>query len=81
MKTKDDQPADGRISDLTPGHAAPETRRVSAVDPPKRHQSWFSSYNEEWEAFIEEHAIQKNRPGINNDEPESLPRVWNCPHT
>lgn len=76
MKTNPEQPA------ALPQHgpSGTDNRMTSVVDPPTRPHTWFNSYNEEWEAFVEEQAIHKRRPGINNDEPEPLPRVWNCPH-
>ena len=80
MKTNYDQLADGRIMNRIPGQSEPGVHAIPTVDPPERRNNWFSSYDEEWEAFVEEHAILKNRPGINGDEPEALPRVWNCPH-
>ncbi|MES2661379.1 MAG: hypothetical protein V4689_22350 [Verrucomicrobiota bacterium] len=80
MKTNQDQLADGRMMNKQHGQSEPGIQRISAVDPPERRNTWFNSYDEEWEAFVEEHAIHKNRPGINGDEPEPLPRVWNCPH-
>ena len=80
MKTKYDQLADGRIMNKPHGQSEPGIHAIPAVDPPERRNNWFSSYDEEWEAFVEERAILKNRPGINSDEPEPLPRVWNCPH-
>ena len=80
MKTNSDQLPDGRIVPSPHGQSEPEFQWLPAVNPPERHNSWFKSYDEEWEAFVEEHSILKNRPGINSDEPEPLPRVWNCPH-
>lgn len=80
MKTNYDQLTDGRILNKSYGQSEPGIHPIPAVDPPERHTTWFNSYDEEWEAFVEDHAIHKTRPGICSDEPEPLPRVWNCPH-
>ncbi len=80
MKTNYDQLTDGRMMKAPLGQFEPGIRSIPAVDPPEQHHSWFNSYDEEWQAFVEEHTIHKTRPGINGDEPEALPRVWNCPH-
>ncbi len=77
MKTNLDQHAGRRPTDQQPNYGI---HRTPTVDPPERHLSWFDSYDEEWEAFVEQQSIRKNKPGINHDEPEPLPRVWNCPH-
>jgi len=80
MKTNYDQPAGRRISDAKRGDLAEyEFRRIPAVDASEQHLSWFSSYDEEWEAFVKKQALLKNRAGFSSNEPESLPRVWNCP--
>ena len=34
---------------------------------------------QEWAAFLAESTLKKTRPGINHDEREPLPRVWNTP--
>lgn len=80
MKTNLNQIAYGRGSDTRQNHAVSgASHQIPAVSPPERHVSWFSNYDEEWAAFVNEHSISKTRPGINNEEPEPLPRVWNCP--
>ncbi len=79
MKTNPELSAAGRNSDRQSGLAATHAQMHSVVDPPTGPHTWFNSYNEEWEAFVEDQAIHKKRPGINHEEPEPLPRVWNCP--
>lgn len=51
----------------------------SATLLPSRDKNGFRSYDEEWAAFLAESSIKKSRPGINNEVPEALPRVWNNP--
>lgn len=80
MKTNDDQLAHGCVMPPTKGQSESGVQWIPPVAAPERHDNWFKSYDEEWEAFVEEHAIHKTRPGINGEEPEPLPRVWNCPH-
>lgn len=46
---------------------------------PSRDKNGFRTYDEEWAAFLAERSIRKSRPGINNEVPEALPRVWNNP--
>ena len=53
--------------------------RISSPSHPKQHTTWFSSYDEEWAAFLAESSLKKTRPGINHEIPETLPRVWNSP--
>lgn len=79
MKTNLVQHTYGRVSEKSRSLTGSGTRRIPTVDSPERHINWFSSYDEEWVAFVNERSIHKIRPGINNFEPEPLPRVWNCP--
>ncbi len=37
------------------------------------------SYNEEWNAFIQDKTLRRSRSGFDHDETDSRPRVWNCP--
>jgi hypothetical protein len=80
MKAIPDRPAGARIPIAPPAGKRTDPRKVSQVDPPVKRKTWFSSYNEEWAAFLAEKSKMKSRPGLNESEPELLPRVWNCPH-
>jgi hypothetical protein len=80
MKAIPDQPAGARIPIASPAGKRKDPRKVSHVDPPVKRKTWFSSYNEEWAAFLAEKSRMKSRPGLSESEPELLPRVWNCPH-
>ena len=77
MKPNQDQLAGIRNS--LPARTSAKNLKVSSVDPPAIHRTWLTSYDEEWAAFLAESSLKKTRPGINNDEPEPLPRVWNTP--
>ena len=82
MKTiKDQLDASRASSGKARGAAATGVAKTPAVDPPERQVGWFSSYDEEWVAFVQEHAIRREHSGLGHGEPEALPRVWNCPHT
>jgi hypothetical protein len=80
MKANPDQPTGTRIKAAPPAKTFASFHKVSVVDPPVRRKTWFNSYDEEWAAFLAEKSIKKVRPGINSDDPEPLPRVWNSPH-
>lgn len=80
MKANLDQSAGiSAIADL-PAKASTTSHKVSSVDPPVKRKTWFNSYDEEWAALLSENSRCKTRPGINNEIPEALPRVWNIPH-
>ena len=81
MKTQLNPSIFSRGSEKSRDRIAPRTYQTPITSPPERHISWLSSYDEEWTTFVSEHLIHKTRPGIHNDEPEVLPRVWNCPHS
>ncbi len=80
MNAKQDQPLSSRSTGGTLTHTGPGFAPAVHVDPPATRKSWFSSYDEEWSALMAQSAIRKTLPGINNSEPEPLPRVWNSPH-
>lgn len=80
MKANPDQPAGPRLKAGSPARMQPKIHKATDVGPPARRQTWFNSYDEEWAAFLTESSIKKCRPGINNEDPETLPRVWNIPH-
>ncbi|NQX00418.1 hypothetical protein HQ447_07140 [bacterium] len=42
--------------------------------------SWVADYDQEWTAFVEAHALRK-RKSVKEEDNESLPRVWNTPHS
>ena len=79
MKAKPDQLAGSRPAAGSPGQLHPASPAGFPVDPPIKRESWFSSYDEEWSAFLAEKSIHKNRPGINHDDTDAQPRVWNMP--
>ena len=68
-----------RLKADAPAKTYPKFHKVSAVSPPAKRTTWFNSYDEEWAAFLAESSLKKSHPGINNEAPETLPRVWNCP--
>ncbi|MES2920648.1 MAG: hypothetical protein V4819_03835 [Verrucomicrobiota bacterium] len=80
MKANPDQPAGPRLKAAPTAKHYTKSHKASAVGPPARRKTWFSSYDEEWAAFLAESAMRKSRPGINSEDPEALPRVWNIPH-
>jgi hypothetical protein len=78
MKTNIDQPMNGP--------SVSRTDRATAIgfpptptDPPERHFGWFSSYNEEWAAFVQQQSVHRTRSGFDHNDPVPRPRVWNCP--
>lgn len=81
MKANPDQPAGPRLKAASPAKLYTKSHKASAVGPPARRKTWFNSYDEEWAAFLAEKSIRKSRPGINGEDPEALPRVWNIPHS
>lgn len=61
----------------------PTTARTTpqlSVDFTPSRTSWYTSYDEEWAAFLEEKSLHKSYSPENPSEPEALPRVWNSPH-
>ncbi len=81
MNSYPDQPVEGRPhAGSATAFSNPENTKVAPVDPPATRKSWYSNYDEEWADFLARSTKNKKRPGINNEEPESLPRVWNTPH-
>ena len=79
MNANTDQLAGQAPATDSPAKTSTIPSKVSSVDPPARRKTWFNSYDEEWAAFLAESSLKKTRPGINNDAPETLPRVWNSP--
>jgi hypothetical protein len=79
MKANPDQPAGARVNVAAPAGTHKNLHKVVAVDPPVKRKTWFNSYDEEWAAFLAAESMKKSRPGFNSNEPELLPRVWNCP--
>ncbi len=80
MNTNIEQPDARRTAGRSGGLTATGVQSTPAVDPPERHLSWFSSYDEEWVALVKEHEIRRTHCAVHPGEPETLPRVWNCPH-
>lgn len=80
MKATPDQPAGPRLKAAPTAKIHPKFPKASIVGPPARRKTWFNSYDEEWAAFLAECSINKSRPGLNSEDPEALPRVWNIPH-
>ena len=80
MNTNIDQLDARRTIGRTGGLPATGVQSTPAVDPPERHLGWFSSYDEEWVAFVKEHESRRTHSGFFPSEPEALPRVWNCPN-
>ena len=80
MKAIPEPFAGPRLKADSPAKTYTKFHKVSAVGPPARRTTWFTSYDEEWAAFLAESSLRKSHPGINNEAPEVLPRVWNCPH-
>ena len=80
MKAIPDQLAGPRLRADSPAKTYTKFHKVSSVSPPARRTTWFNSYDEEWAAFLAESSLKKSHSGINNESPEALPRVWNCPH-
>ncbi|MES2440758.1 MAG: hypothetical protein V4584_16950 [Verrucomicrobiota bacterium] len=78
MNINSDQHAGSRPIDR-PAKNSAIPPKVSSVDPPARRKTWFNSYDEEWADFLARKSLTKSRPGINSDDPETLPRVWNTP--
>ena len=81
MKATPDQPAGPRLKAAPAARTNVKFHKAPAVCPPARRKTWFNSYNEEWAAFFAEKSISKVRSGINGENPEALPRVWNIPHS
>ena len=81
MKANPDQLAGPRLKAASAAKLSTNIHKASAVGPPARRKTWFNSYDEEWAAFLAEKSINKSRPGINSEDPEALPRVWNIPHS
>lgn len=81
MNANPDQKTDaGRVTG-NPARSASGTFKIPSVDPPSARNSWFNSYDEEWASFLASSSMMKKiSPGINHDEAEALPRVWNTPH-
>ncbi len=80
MKATPEQPTGTRLKADLPAKAYAKLHKVASGGAPARRKTWFSSYDEEWAAFLAESAIKKSRPGITSADPETLPRVWNSPH-
>lgn len=80
MNANPDQFAGPRLKADSSAKNNPKSHKVSSVGPPASRKAWFSNYDEEWAAFLAKNALKKSHPGINNEDPEALPRVWNSPH-
>lgn len=62
-----------------PGKSFSKSEKADSANPPEIHEAWFQNYDEEWAMFLAESSLKKTRPGLGNCNPETLPRVWNCP--
>jgi hypothetical protein len=80
MNANPDQPVDDRLQAASSTLRKLEKSKASSVDPPATRKTWYHSYDEEWADFLAKSSMKKARPGINHEEPEPLPRVWNAPH-
>jgi len=79
MNTDTDQ-LEGRRFKANPlGKTSSKPEKAAPVDPPETHKTWCKNYDEEWAAFLAESSLKKTHPGLGNTNPETLPRVWNCP--
>ncbi len=58
---------------------ATKTPMVTPVDPPMLSKAWFSSYDEEWAAFLAENSLRKSPLWIKHNDEDSPPCVWNMP--
>ncbi|MBK1814289.1 hypothetical protein JIN84_01530 [Luteolibacter yonseiensis] len=79
MNATFDQQAASRGLAYHPATPSPIHSHESPVDPPKPHNTWFSSYDEEWAAFLAEKSRRKSSATPHPDGFEVLPRVWNSP--
>ncbi len=80
MNANPDQPVDGLPQGTSPALRKLEIPKVAPVDSPATRKTWYHSYDEEWADFLAKSSMKKSRPGINHEEAEPLPRVWNSPH-
>ena len=80
MKATPDPSAGPRLKAAPAAKIHPKFHKASSVGSPASRKTWFKSYDEEWAAFLAQSSSKKSRPGIHNEEPEALPRVWNIPH-
>jgi hypothetical protein len=80
MNANPDQLAAPRLKADSSAETYQKSHKVSSVGPPASRKAWFNNYDEEWAAFLAKSALKKSHPGINNEDPETLPRVWNSPH-
>ncbi len=81
MNANPDQLAGSRSPAGLPAKSAKNISQVSFVSPPATRLTWFSSYEEEWAAFLTVSSMKKTRPALSNGYSEALPRVWNIPCT
>jgi hypothetical protein len=79
MNADPDQLAAPRYKINPSGKPSSKPEKAVPVDPPEPHTTWFKNYDEEWAAFLAESSLKKTHPGLGNCDPETLPRVWNCP--
>ncbi|MES2475422.1 MAG: hypothetical protein V4640_06555 [Verrucomicrobiota bacterium] len=59
--------------------AATRSPKIPTDDSSARSMDLVPSYNEEWNAFIQDKTLRRSRSGFDHDETDSRPRVWNCP--
>lgn len=79
MNADPDQLAGPRHKANSLGKPSSKTEKAAPVDPLDSRKTWFKNYDEEWAAFLAESSLKKTRSGLGNSNPETLPRVWNCP--
>ena len=80
MKANPDQLAGTRLKADPPATPHSKFHKASSVAPAARCTTWFNSYDEEWAALLAESSLKKSHPGLKNNDPETLPRVWNSPY-
>ncbi len=80
MNANPDQPVGPRLKAAPTAKTRTKSPKAPNVGPPAKRKTWFNSYDEEWAAFLAKSSMTKSRPGINSEDPEALPRVWNIPH-